>query len=155
MLIDSEKQIPIQKSKSDIFSQGIFHVPYIPSVNSLYMFSEGRKIMDPEMVKQRYNVFNQLGTAGHSPTEIPQDCKLTLELGIYFASSINKRDVDNTNKWVIDTIADFYKFNDSRIYNLSIYKRLLVNSDKELVYYRIRKANLTTDNNAINFNLLT
>lgn len=152
---NNEEVKSVKVDDSLILASGVFSLNYIPSVNSLYMFSDGCKIMDPEMKKQRYDVFNQLARAGHTKNAIPANCKLTLEIGYYLVSEINKRDLDNFSKWTIDTIAEFFCFNDSRVYNFSCYKRLLVNSEKELIYFRIKQIKFNTiDNNSINFNYL-
>lgn len=148
----SNNSATINKPK-DVLAQGVFKVDYIPSVNTLYMYSEGRKVMDPQAKLERFNIWNQLQRSGHSPSEIPDNVLLNLEIGYYVKQSINKRDLDNFSKHIIDSIATFYKFNDSRVYNLSCYKRLITNSNTELVYYRIKKIDI--ENIKVDYRLLT
>lgn len=132
--IDESKNID-----KDVLVEGIFKEEYIPSVNSMYILDGGRKILDPVLRVQRRKIWQQLEIMGYKKDTIPQDCKLTIEVGFYLKSSINKRDLDNMLKYTIDSIAEYFNFNDNRIYKLACYKRLVLDANEEITHFRIRR----------------
>ena len=146
LLEDKEDNNDVQIPNSNILTQGVYKINHIASVNSMYInIGTGKKCLDPALVDDRYKIWNQLEIAGHSPNEIPEDCKLTLEFGFYLTNSITKRDIDNMFKFNLDTLAEYYHFNDNRVFQIGGYKRLVKNYTSEMVYYRIRKCNLLDD----------
>jgi len=144
MTDDSESNNDIRVPNSDILTQGVYRIKHIASVNSMYIdIGTGKKCLDPSLVDDRYKIWNQLEIAGHNPNEIPNDdSKLTLEFGFYLTNNINKRDIDNMFKFNLDTLAEFYHFNDNRVFQIGGYKKLVEKYKEEMVYYRIRKSNL-------------
>lgn len=129
-----------KKEKDELtLVEGKFKVNYIPSVNTLYGISDHGKYMLQEYLDERRKVWYHLQMSGFDRNCIPKESKITLEMGYYLKNAINSRDLDNLQKWTQDTIAEYFKFNDNRIYNLATYKRLIVNSDKELVHFRIKR----------------
>ena len=147
---------PNKEIKNDlVLVKGLFKVNNLASVNTMYLINDSRKSLNPELKEQRRKILYQLECMGLDRNCIPEDCKLTLEMGIYMNHGINLRDTDNTIKFYQDTIALYFNFNDSRIYNLAVYKRLVLNSDKEFIHFRIKKLdNITIDSNKIDMRLL-
>ena len=128
-----------QKTDASVIVQGLFKVDYLASVNTMYIINDSRKILDPNLKEQRRKIWYQFDCMGYDRNCIPEDCKLTFEMMVYMNHYINGRDTDNTIKFLQDTIAEYFNFNDARIYNLSVAKRPIINSDKELVHFRIKK----------------
>ena len=102
----------------------------------MYLISHRKKVLDPECQEIRSMAFSQLART-YFDQSIPDKVPLALELGFFMTHSVGKRDLDNMLKFTIDTLADFYKFNDSRIYSIKTYKRLLEGSKEEVLYYKI------------------
>lgn len=92
--------------------------------------------MDPECQEMRSMAFSQLAITSFDRS-VPEKVPLVLELGFFLTHSVGKRDLDNMLKFTIDTLADFYQFNDSRVYSIKTYKRLLEGSRDEVLYYKI------------------
>lgn len=131
---------PNKEIKNDlVLVKGLFKVNNLASVNTMYLINDSRKSLNPELKEQRRKILYQLECMGLDRNCIPEDCKLTLEMGYYVTNSINLKDLDNFQKFYQDTLAKYFNFNDSRIYNLAIYKRTIKNSDKCVVHFRIKK----------------
>lgn len=131
-----------KKSDSNCYASGAFRVKYFPSVNSMYLMSRYKrgKVLDPDCVNIRIHAHNQM--AGFSSRDsVPDDgSRIGIELYLYMNHSINRRDLDNCFKFLIDTLAEYYKFNDNRIYMIQASKYNLLDSpDEELLFYRINK----------------
>jgi Holliday junction resolvase RusA-like endonuclease len=80
--------------------------------------------------------FSQLAITSFDQS-VPEKVPLALDLGFFLTHSVGRRDLDNMLKFTIDTLADFYRFNDSRVYSIKTYKRLLEGSKDEVLYYKI------------------
>ena len=143
-----------KKKDDNVLIEGKFSLNYIPSVNTMYGISDHGKYMLDEYVQQRKQVLYHLQCSGYDRNCIPENCKITLEMGYYLKIAINSRDLDNLQKWTQDTIAEYFKFNDNRIYNMATYKRLIVNSEKELVHFRIKRFNYNEKESKIDNRLL-
>ena len=133
---------PTTKKDNSILVQGCYKMKHIPSVNTQYLIHDNRKILDPAVKEERRQICSHLWCSGYKRDCIPLDCKLTIELGFYLNHSLNQRDTDNMLKFSIDTLAEYFKFNDNIVYNIACYKRQLLNADKELVHFKIKKYEL-------------
>jgi Holliday junction resolvase RusA-like endonuclease len=80
--------------------------------------------------------FSQLAITSFDQS-VPEKVPLASDLGFFLTHSVGRRDLDNMLKFTIDTLADFYRFNDSRVYSIKTYKRLLEGSKDEVLYYKI------------------
>jgi len=118
--------------------QGVFKVKYFPSVNSMYILAHRRKCMNPECVAIREHAFSQMSKVDVGAT-VPDKVKLSLELGFYLHTSLGRKDLDNCLKFIIDTLSQYYGFNDNRVYSIKTYKRALVGSEEDLLFYRIKE----------------
>lgn len=119
-----------------IYAKGVIRVPYFPSVNSMYILARNRKILSPEAHEIRNDAWNQLAKL---PLQtIPDDgTRLRIELGFFIQNSINQKDTDNCIKFIQDTLAEYYEFNDNRVFHISAYKKQLIDSDSDLLYFKI------------------
>ncbi len=138
-----------QFKDSQVYAAGSFPVKYFPSVNTMYLLptaktvksaNTGRKVLDPKHKATRSSVLAILSNTS-SPTAVPQDddIYLTIELGYYLASHFKTRDLDNMLKFIIDTLSEFYNFNDKRVIEIKAYKRPVTNTTKEILFYRISR----------------
>lgn len=118
--------------------QGIFKVKYFPSVNSMYLLAHRRKVMNPECVEIRNFAMSQMAKT-YAGAKVPDKVKLSIELGFYLHTSLGRKDLDNCLKFIIDTLSQFYGFNDNRVYSIKTYKRALVGSTEDLLFYRIKE----------------
>jgi len=136
----NDTQTKINRKKNELAS-GVFKIKYFPSVNSMYILAHRRKILSPDAVEMRNEAFNQLSLC-HSRDVVPDDCLLSLELGYYLTSSPNRRDLDNMLKFIIDTLGEYFQFNDNRVFDLHTYKRIITDSEDELLFFRILNNNI-------------
>lgn len=126
----------MESDQNHPYIQGAIKIDYFPSVNSMYIHKHKRLILAPEWVQVRNYAFSQLSI--HSPSQlIPKKGKLGIELGFFLSHSINRRDLDNCLKFTIDTLAEYYHFNDNRITTIITFKRELIGIQKEILYYKI------------------
>lgn len=119
-----------------VYTHGIVPLKYIPSVNSMYTIDHH---LTEDSILLRKEILSNISIGPNKDDIIEDRVPLQVTLGYYVAGNVGKRDVDNMNKHIIDSLAAYYKFNDNRIYDLYSYKREVKGAPSCFVYYKICK----------------
>lgn len=140
MTADEVAKIRLKELENDVYIKGMIPINYFPSVNSMYGHNRwGGKFLLPELYELREQINEYLDQSPlFKSVEIPDE-PLRLTLGFFITQGLNRRDYDNMIKFIQDTLADYFNFNDHSIYDGRQFKRLVRNSDTEWLYFKIDK----------------